>query len=477
MLKDVSNVWIAATAVDELGADQLAQFLALCETEPEVVAHHLSAACERSRAITYWHKAGLLAVQRSANAEAVGHFQRALDLVGEQQESQDRDSIELDLRINLGPVLMAAKGYATEEVENCYTRARELAEKLQDSERLFTVLYGLWQSRNIFGRTRVAKDIADELVSMTQRDGDAGRRLQAHHANWTSALCIGDPQGARDHACSGLDIYNPEQHRDHRFLYGAHDPAACGLGVNAVACWMLGKFDDVERLSRKSLAIAESLKHPGSAAVAHMFATIANFLSGNFEQAIKIGKAGTELCEDSGLLTWGQITGVVEARALAILGGEDEAVGFQRCLENYRATGHGVFWPWFLLLDAEAKLEAGDICNAALELERALTHSRESGEAWFDAELHRRKGELFLARSADATAEAEASFITAKGIAQAQKARVFELRAATSLARLLIDQTRFEDARKALEPAYAYFAESADTTETDNAKALLDELP
>jgi class 3 adenylate cyclase/predicted ATPase len=444
------------------------------EAEPELLAYHLCEAGSTEEAISYYRKAGERAAQRSANVEAMTHFERALDLLAMLPDSRKRDDAELDLRINLGPVLMAAKGYAAPQVDTCYTRARELAEKLGDAGRRFTVLYGFWQSRNISGRVSVAKQIADELVHLTERDIDTGRQLQAHHANWTSALCIGDLEGACAHTAAGIAVYDETRHRDHKFLYGAHDPAVCALGVKSVASWLSGRFEEVKPSMAESLALAEQLDHPTTSAVAHLFASVACYLAEDFERAIEVGDAGVALCEESGLLTWRQMIGVVRARARTDTDCSDEIMELQRCIQAYRAGGHGIFWSWFMLLSAEAYWQAGDLDRAAADLERARAHSLENGESWFDAELQRLEGELILGRAAEDVAAAAAKFHKAKKIAAAQNAKSLELRAATSLARLWRDQGRIAEARSELAPVYDWFTEGFDTPGLVEARDLLD---
>ena len=109
-------------------------------------------------------------------------------------------------------------------------------------------------------------------------------------------------------------------------------------------------------------------------------------------------------------------------------------------------------------------------------LSEALERVGQTGERWFEAELHRRSGEMVLGLPERDHLAAEACFRRAMAVAQEQSARLWELRAATSLARLWCDQGRRAEARELLAPVYGWFTEGFDTADLKDAKALLDEL-
>jgi len=132
--------------------------------------------------------------------------------------------------------------------------------------------------------------------------------------------------------------------------------------------------------------------------------------------------------------------------------------------------------PGLLGLLAETHAAAGQRAEALANVETALAVAAQTGGHFFDAELHRLKGEILLAAQPGIAAEAEALFCRALEIARAQEARSFELRAATSLARLLRAQGRANEAHAVLAPVYAWFTEGFDTRDLIDAKALLDEL-
>ena len=141
-----------------------------------------------------------------------------------------------------------------------------------------------------------------------------------------------------------------------------------------------------------------------------------------------------------------------------------------------RATGAEVFTPYFLSLLAAQYLKHGNTNEGLSAIAEGLSASEARGQHQWTAELYRLKGELLLACSADASEEAETSFRRAIDIAAGQQAKSWELRAWTSLGRLLGRQGRVEEIRPMLLNAHAWFTEGFDTADLKAAQSMLDEL-
>ena len=155
-------------------------------TQPEIVAHHLTEAGLIERAIPMWEQAGRNAARKSANTEAIRHFNKALELTGTLPDGEARKRLELGIQINLGPVYMTAKGFGAPEVGAAYERARVLAESLQDSSQLFTAIWGLWLFNLIQSRVAAARSLSEELLAIGMRNADSGQLLQGYHTSWTT---------------------------------------------------------------------------------------------------------------------------------------------------------------------------------------------------------------------------------------------------------------------------------------------------
>jgi predicted ATPase len=136
-------------------------------------------------------------------------------------------------------------------------------------------------------------------------------------------------------------------------------------------------------------------------------------------------------------------------------------------------TGAQLWQPFYLGLVAEALAFAGEVEEGIAELDQAIARSNESEERWWDAELHRLRGDLLCRLPRPALDKAERSFRAALSIARPQGTKGFELRAATSLGRLLGNDGWREEARQLLAPVYGSFTEGFDTADLLEAKALL----
>jgi len=152
------------------------------ETQPELLAYHYTEAGLTVQAIPYWQRAGQHALQRSANLEAVQHLTKGLELLTTLPATQTHLQQELDLRIALGPALMATKGRAAQEVEQTYARARALCEQVGETPQLLPVLRGLCQFYHNRGALLTARELGEQLYKLAQRETMPTSRLKAHEA-------------------------------------------------------------------------------------------------------------------------------------------------------------------------------------------------------------------------------------------------------------------------------------------------------
>ena len=226
-------------------------FADLVERQPELLAHHLTAAGDTERAVDQWLKAGQHAAARSAHLEAIGHFERGLAALAALPEGSAREGWEIELQSARGLSLFTAKGFISAEAARAYARAHELAEGRGDRRQLVTAVYGLWQSSLGSGMLLACRKLSDRLLQLTARTADDGLQLQAHHSAWTTCLFGGEPATAREHCEAGWRLYDPERHRSHRLLYGGHDPGVCAGYIGAWAHWLLGYPDKVRRSAAK----------------------------------------------------------------------------------------------------------------------------------------------------------------------------------------------------------------------------------
>ena len=231
------------------------------QEEPEVLAHHLTEAGLLDPAITYWHEAGRRAAQRSANQEAVDHLQRALSLLRLQPDARERRVRELALLNTLGPVLLAAKGFADRTVEETYHRGRQLCQEVGDAAQLVTVLRGLWAFHLVRAEVDASREVAMQLIALAEREHSIAYEIEAHRPLGQSLFYLGAFAAARHHCARTIALYDPEAHGGHVLRYGS-DSRIVSTSYEAWALWFLGHPDQSLRRGEEALTLARGLGHP-----------------------------------------------------------------------------------------------------------------------------------------------------------------------------------------------------------------------
>jgi predicted ATPase len=362
-------------------------------------------------------------------------------------------------------------------VEQRYTRARELCDQVGEPRQLFRVLWGLWSVYGQRGEPQTERALAEQLLSLAQRLQDPDLLLEAHHALWTTLLAGGDLTAARSHQEQGLRLYDPQRHRSHAGLYSGHDPGVCCRMLAALALWLLGYPEQAVASSQAALALAQQLAHPMSLTHALYRAAMLYHLRREVSLTQTRAEATMTIATDQGFPLLLAQAMPLQGWALATSGhGEEGITQIQQGLASYRAVGAAAYRPYLLALLAEASVQAGQITEGLEALAEALATLAKSRARWWEAELHRLRGELLLQHAVAQPEEAEACFQQALAVARHQQAKSLELRAAMSLARLWQLQGKRTEAHALLAEVYNWFTEGFDTADLQDAKALLDEL-
>jgi class 3 adenylate cyclase/predicted ATPase len=445
------------------------------ETQPELLAYHFTEAGLREQAVGYWQQAGEKAIQRSANAEAISHLNKGLELLKMLPDTSERTLQELTLQCHFGVALIATKGFAAPEVEHAYARARELCQHVEDAQQVFPVVFGLWGHYHTAADLQTARELAEQLLTLAQHQNDPAFLLQGHRALGDTLNRLGEFVLACQHLEQGIALYDRQQHRSHALLYG-QDPGMGCLGFAALVLWMLGYPEQSLRRSDEALSVAQDVAHPFSLAFALNLAGRLHALRREWrvmqERAETLITLATKQ-ENSFHLTSGM---TMRACALTMEHATEEGIThIRQAIAAQRAIGTKGAFPWLALL-VEAYGKVGQMKEGLMELVDALPLMDVTGERWYQAEARRLKGELLLSQSSDNSAEAESCFQQAIAIAQNQSAKSWELRAAISLARLWQSQRKHKKAYDLLAPVYGWFTEGFDTADLQDAKALLDDL-
>ena len=446
-------------------------FADLVERQPELLAHHLTAAGDTERAVDQWLKAGRHSAERSAHHEAIGHYERGLRALTASPEGPARSNQEIELQLARGLSLFTVAGFSAAGAFEIYDRARELSEQWGDHRQQFMSVYGLWQSTSGAGAIEDAQKLSDRLLQLTAGSADDGLRLQAHHSAWTTGVFAGEPAAAREHCEAGRRLYDPDRHYLHRRLYGGHDPGICARYMGAQAYWLLGYPEQGLAIGRDALAMAEEIGHPFSLATALVMNVLLYLDRDEPAAALQLLQAAEALAAEQrlGLVLEPQLLRGAVLTSQAALG---DAVA---CLREGLAARPGArLRSYGLARLAEALTQRGEHGAALAEVQKALEAHEKRGERRWAAELHRLEGVALV--GLNRLEESQRAFEAALHVARRQQAKSYELRAATTFARLWGEQGRRAQARDLLAPVYGWFTEGFDTADLKEAKALLDQL-
>ena len=443
------------------------RFPEIVATEPELLAHHFSQAGLVEKAVEYNEIAGRRALSRSVLSEAFVRFGSALDGLSALPPSAERSRRELAIQLALGSAHVAADGFAAPSTAAAYGRARELCDELGETRELFPVLYGLCLYHLYAAELADARRAADRLLNLAEASNDRGLSFFAHRAAGVSALPAGEFSRARAHLKEALALYDPREHKSPAFVY-AFDPRVVCLDYLARALLPLGFPDQALAVNDEAVAEARRVGHRNGLALPLFFGSVIRQILGDREgvqlRCLELARVASE----AGFHFWQAGATILNAWTIAEAGNTDRGrVELQRGLAEWRATGAQFMVPYFLALQAQIEVKAGDPNAAARLLEAAHADIGRTNERWFAAELLRLRGEALLLLGGDHAALARDCLSDALATARAQGARFWELRAALSLT--LADRTD-AGARERFELICSGFTEGLDLPEFQMAK-------
>lgn len=447
------------------------------------LAHHFQKAGLPAKTLPYLLLAGKRAMQLSAYENAIAHFEQGLALLPLTPPSADRDGQELAFLVALGTALVTARGNAVALVGETFRRALALAERRGDREQQALALFNLWRfysDRADYGQCNA---VANQLLQLATHSDNAAVRLTADHVLWTMSLYAGDFMRARHHAEQGIAWYRPELHHSLTAAHAGHDPGMCCRVFAAYALWYLGYPDQARQRSQDAVDLARQVAHPFSLCMAltlgaevHLLCRQPNVAQAYLEEALT-------LAQMHGFTSWLELGAIFQGWAWVQIG-QAEA-GIHRMLygldANRAMVGEESGLHCFAQL-AEAYGKVGRPAEGLALLEKALEVSDKNKlRHWnqWRSELYRLQGELHLQQHGDTALDqitvmqVESCFQQAMVVAQQQHAKSAELRATVGLSRLRLRQGKPAAAYHLLVDLYAWFTEGFDTSDLQEAKALL----
>ncbi len=459
------------------------QFAAVAEAQPELLARHYTEAGLIEKAAGLWGKAGQRSLERSALVEAIEQITRALAQIASLPATPALRQKQIELQVALIAPLVHVKGYAAPETKAAGERARLLIEQAEalgeppdDPLLLFSVLYGFWVANTVAFNGDVTRELAAQFLALAEKQGATvplmiGNRLMA-----TSLLCTGDIAGGRAHYNQALALYDPAAHRPLATRFGQE----VGITIRSwrtLALWLLGFPEAALADLEHALGDARKIGHAATLMHALSVTGFAHIFCGNYSAANAQSDELVALADEKGAVQWKGSGMALQGCALALTGKALDAVHrINSGIIAWRSTGATLWNPWFLTNLAKAYAELDQFDDAWRCIDEAMNAVDTTKERWWEAEVRRTAGEIALMSSAPGAAKAQSHFERALEIARAQLARSWELRAATSLARLWRDQGRRAEARNLLAPVYGWFAEGFDTLDLKDARTLLEEL-
>ncbi|MFO1073086.1 MAG: AAA family ATPase [Geminicoccaceae bacterium] len=449
---------------------------------PEVLAYHRAEAGLIEQAVTHWGQAGERSLRRYAGEEAAGHFRRALALLATLAETPARDAAELRLRMSLGVALIASKGYGVDEVRETYARARALSVRLGDVPSLFPVLFGLNLYYFVKPDLPLGRSLAARCLAIARRSRDEDLLVQACSLAGVGEVYRGRLVAARALLERGFAFHRAERHRAHALRFG-HD-ALSSLAFLARTYALLGRVDLARQRAADLLAAIEAGAQPNSVAALHAHLAQLALVLGDGAAALRQAELLVDLATREELPLWHGLGHAYRGAALIEQAGarqdragmaEGVAAGLEG-LRTYRATGAGLDTATCLIWFAVGHGRIGQPAAGLELLDQAARVVAETGESYFLAELHRVAAELRLMLPQPDAPAAEASLRLALEVARRQRARLFELRAATALARLWHARGAGGQARHLLAPLCTVAAGSVAGRDLTEARALLGRL-
>jgi tetratricopeptide (TPR) repeat protein len=439
----------------------------LAAAQPVLLARHWTEAAEAEPAIAAWKNAGQAALARCAFKEAEEAYRQASASLNRLPPSERRDRGELDLCSALVRVLQLTKGYSAPETMQLGARARVLAERLGDLSQLFRQGARTWASIFFTGDYAAAASLAEQILEIALTESPNSSHLFfAHYAQVQARFYAGDLAGVEDHFAKLSPLL------DTRSIAAAAD-LILPIGVASRAAWQRGRVDVARERMSRAMKLAEKSQDPYAIAMALHF-------EGNLHWCLKaprrveaIAHRLLSLSEEHGLAYASDLARVLLGWAKSELGHAAEGVELiNQALAGFAETGAKVAITYFLTMLAQAQARAGDAESALRTVEEALAANPQ--ELIWRAHTLTCRGELRLKLGQPAMAEAD--FRDAIELSRSLEHKAWQLRAATSFARLLMRRGDHLAARGSLLPVYSSFCEGFETPDLREAELLLVEM-
>jgi class 3 adenylate cyclase/tetratricopeptide (TPR) repeat protein len=450
------------------------QFPEIVEAQPETLAHHLTEAGLFEKAMGYWLQAGKKAAMRSANLEAIAHSQRGIEALGHLADGAEKDRLELDFQLTLGPCLIAIQGPASNKAVATFARARELCERLGEPPEYLQVMFWLATVSVVRGELPQALEAVAALLNAAEARDDRPALINAIRGRAMILFFLGRIVDAREAIERAVEVFSASQEADKMAARAAGQDAGVAMqALMSQVLWVLGDVDGAVTRMAAALERADAVQHAHTHAYVWYYASVLHALRGDPAIAQAYAERCLAISEQHGFRQWIGLSRAIRGICAAALDASGSRLDeVKAALDEYQRAGYqlGITAQFVLLCPA---LLLRNEPEAALEvIDHGLSIVSHNSERIFEAELYRLKARALLMRGAP-DAEAESLLDQALRTARSQQARSLELRAATDLARLWINQGKRAEALDVLASIHGRFTEGFGTRDLKEAKAVL----
>ncbi len=451
-----------------------------CTSSPEVPARHLTSAGMVSEAIPLWLQAGRLAARKAAHQEACNLLRYAVSLLEKLPASAERDAMELDIQIALGPSLMASRGYSAQGVREAYSRAEQLANKAESTLAIAPVLFGLWTHHVVAGNLTRAMELGTRLRSIAETSGSEDLLLESHVLLGVTQSYIGPMKESLSNLSVAAGMYDGERHANHAYIYG-QDPKMASLSYSAIPHWWLGRTMTASGCVEDAISHARRIDHPRSLAFALANGARAELKRGEYLRCVEIGAEAADISQKHGYPDFLWMGRFHRCAAEYRMGeGENAVEALQESLRELIAVGNSLSVPYYCSVAADVLSAEGEFDAALAQLAHAKRELEKHGQDLDAAEVHRVRGVVewrqSLCDDCPPELQPETSLRRAHDLADRQGALSWRLLAAVSLGEFLAERDRPDEARSLVSAALDAMPEKGHLPVFNDASRLLDDL-
>jgi len=446
------------------------EFPDIREHHPDVMAYHCTEAALHERAIDFWVRAARIALSRSAGVEAQSQVEMAISLLPKIASGPARRQIEGRLHVALGEALLMTKGFASPEVKTALSRARELVDETSHPIEALVALGGLFNYHLIRSESPACLELAEPRL---RENLDRATATVIHYLVGTAHLHLGNFEQCIHHLEKALSLYDEDVCRQVSFIAGIHLRSFILVWLG-LAYLFVGSLKLAAETMSAALRDARSRSHPFTLVSALLAQARFRNHTRDLDGAIAATEEGMAIATEQRSPYHVSRAAVLRAVNAVESGRADEGIALmERALAAHRATGADFLSSYNLSRLAEAHARAGKMARASELAMQAVAKVEQTGERWWEAEAQRIRGEILLLASSRNWREAEACFNRALECARRQRARLWELHAALSLAKLWSSKGKVSQAVALLTPAYRAFDDGYAIEALEAAKGLL----